>query len=96
LTDGKKLETHRRESVASPTFCSTWTARRGDPPPGARKLLVWSTQAAIPWAIATSSRMETAAVNLAALDVDPVQIPVITRDQVRYAKPDPDLFLAAS
>jgi beta-phosphoglucomutase-like phosphatase (HAD superfamily) len=40
--------------------------------------------------------METAAVNLAALDVDPVQIPVITRDQVRYAKPDPDLFLAAS
>jgi hypothetical protein len=27
------------------------------------------------WAIATSSRMETAAVNLAALDVDPVQIP---------------------
>lgn len=62
----------------------------------ARKLLVWSTQAAIPWAIATSSRMETAAVNLAALDVDPVQIPVITRDQVRYAKPDPDLFLAAS
>jgi hypothetical protein len=65
------------------------------PPPGARRLLVWSTQAAIPWAIATSSRMETAAVNLAALDVDPVQIPVITRDQVRYAKPDPDLFLAA-
>jgi phosphoglycolate phosphatase-like HAD superfamily hydrolase len=60
------------------------------PPPGARRLLVWSTQAAIPWAIATSSRMETAAVNLAALDVDPVQIPVITRDQVRYAKPDPD------
>jgi phosphoglycolate phosphatase-like HAD superfamily hydrolase len=57
---------------------------------------VWSTQAAIPWAIATSSRMETAAVNLAALDVDPVQIPVITRDQVRYAKPDPNLFLAAS
>ena len=40
--------------------------------------------------------METAAVNLAALDVDPVQIPVITRDQVRYANPDPDLFLAAS
>jgi hypothetical protein len=65
------------------------------PPPGARRLLVWSTQAAIRWAIATSGRMGTAAVNLAALDVDPVQIPVITRDQVRYAKPDPDLFLAA-
>jgi phosphoglycolate phosphatase-like HAD superfamily hydrolase len=40
--------------------------------------------------------METAAVNLAALDVDPRRIPVITRDQVKYAKPDPDLFLAAA
>jgi HAD superfamily hydrolase (TIGR01509 family) len=55
------------------------------PLPGARKPLVWLIQAAIPWAIATSSR-KTAAVNLAAL----------TRDQVRYAKPDPDLFLAAA
>jgi hypothetical protein len=36
------------------------------PLPGARKLLVWLIQAAIPWAIATSSR-KTAAVNLAAL-----------------------------
>jgi HAD superfamily hydrolase (TIGR01549 family) len=66
------------------------------PLPGARKLLAWLTQSAIPWAIATSGRMETAAVNLAALDVDPQQIPVVTRDQVRYAKPDPDLFLAAA
>jgi phosphoglycolate phosphatase-like HAD superfamily hydrolase len=40
--------------------------------------------------------METAAVNLAALDVDPRQTIVITRDQVKYAKPDPDLFLAAA
>jgi HAD superfamily hydrolase (TIGR01549 family) len=66
------------------------------PLPGARKLLAWLTQSTIPWAIATSGRFETAAVNLAALDVDPRQIPVITRDQVRYAKPDPDLFLAAA
>jgi HAD superfamily hydrolase (TIGR01549 family) len=66
------------------------------PLPGARKLLACLTQSEIPWAIATSGRMETAAVNLAALDVDPRQIPVITRDQVRYAKPDPDLFLAAA
>ena len=40
--------------------------------------------------------METAAVNLAALGVDPAVTPVVTRDQVRYAKPDPDLFLAAA
>ena len=54
------------------------------------------TAAGIPWAIATSGRMETAAVNLAALGVDPAQVPVVTRDQVKYAKPDPDLFLAAA
>ena len=40
--------------------------------------------------------METAAVNLAALGVDPTKTPVVTRDQVKYAKPDPDLFLAAA
>ena len=32
---------------------------------------------------------------LQVLDLDP-QIPIITRDQVRHAKPDPDLFLAAA
>jgi HAD superfamily hydrolase (TIGR01509 family) len=66
------------------------------PLPGARELLAWLTDARIPWAIATSGRMETAAVNLAALGVDPDRIPVVTRDQVKYAKPDPDLFLAAA
>ena len=66
------------------------------PLPGARELLAWLTDAGIPWAIATSGRMETAAVNLAALGVDPARTPVVTRDQVRYAKPDPDLFLAAA
>jgi phosphoglycolate phosphatase-like HAD superfamily hydrolase len=40
--------------------------------------------------------METAAVNLAALGVDPDRSPVVTRDQVKYAKPNPDLFLAAA
>jgi HAD superfamily hydrolase (TIGR01509 family) len=66
------------------------------PLPGARELLNWLTEAGIPWAIATSGRMETAAVNLASLGVDPDRIPVVTRDQVKYAKPDPDLFLAAA
>ena len=37
------------------------------PLPGARELLTWLSGAGIPWAIATSGRMETAAVNLAAL-----------------------------
>jgi HAD superfamily hydrolase (TIGR01549 family) len=73
--------------------------RYGDrirPLPGARELLAWLTDAGIPWAIATSGRLETAAVNLTALGVDPARTPVITRDQVRYAKPDPDLFIAAA
>jgi HAD superfamily hydrolase (TIGR01509 family) len=66
------------------------------PLPGARELLAWLTNAGLQWAIATSGRMETAAVNLEALGVDPEKTPVITRDQVKYAKPDPDLFLAAA
>jgi HAD superfamily hydrolase (TIGR01509 family) len=70
--------------------------RQVRPLPGARELLAFLTDAGIPWAIATSGRMETAAVNLAALGVDPKQSPVVTRDEVRYAKPDPDLFLAAA
>ena len=66
------------------------------PLPGARDLLGWLTSVGIRWAIATSGRMETAAVNLKALGVDPDKSPVVTRDQVKYAKPDPDLFLAAA
>jgi HAD superfamily hydrolase (TIGR01509 family) len=66
------------------------------PLPGARELLAYLTEQQIPWAIATSGRMETAAHNLQALGVDPAKIPVVTRDQVRHAKPDPDLFLAAA
>lgn len=66
------------------------------PLPGARELLAALTGAGIPWAIATSGRIETAAPNLEALGVDPSKVPVVTRDQVRYAKPDPDLFLKAA
>ena len=66
------------------------------PLPGARELLSWLTDARIPWAIATSGRIETAGVNIAALGVDPDRTPVVTRDQVRYAKPDPDLFTTAA
>lgn len=71
-------------------------ADRIRPLPGARELLAFLTDAGIPWAIATSGRMETASVNLAALGVDPELNPVVTRDQVRFAKPDPDLFVAAA
>jgi HAD superfamily hydrolase (TIGR01549 family) len=66
------------------------------PLPGARELLAFLSEAQIPWAIATSGRMETAGPVLANLGVDVQRVPVITRDLVRYAKPDPDLFLAAA
>ena len=66
------------------------------PLPGARELLAFLSDAGIPWAIATSGRMETAGPVLETLGVDLQRVPVVTRDQVRYAKPDPDLFLAAA
>ncbi len=66
------------------------------PLPGARKLIDYLTQTETPWAVATSGRMETAKFNLDALGIDPDKTPVVTRDQVKYAKPDPDLFLAAA
>jgi len=71
-------------------------ADRIRPLPGAQELLMWLTSVGIAWAVATSGRMETASVNLKALGVDPDRTPVVTRDLVKYAKPDPDLFLAAA
>ena len=65
------------------------------PLPGARELLAALTHAAVPWAIATSGRLESARPMLEMLGV-PASVPVITRDQVAHAKPDPDLFLAAA
>ncbi len=75
-----------------------YTRRAADirPLPGAVDLLSYLTAARIPWAIATSGRMETAGPVLRILGVDPGQVPVVTRDQVKYAKPDPDLFLTAA
>lgn len=66
------------------------------PLPGACELLQTLTEEGMPWAVATSGRMATARHNLDALGVDPQRVPVITRDMVRHAKPDPDLFLAAA
>ena len=75
-----------------------YNARSGQvrPLPGARELLAYLTRNRIPWAIATSGRIETAGPVLATLNVDLSDVPVITRDMVKYAKPDPDLFLSAA
>lgn len=65
------------------------------PLPGAKELLAYLTRRQVPWTIATSGRMESAKPTLDALGVGP-EIPVVTRDEVEHAKPDPDLFLAAA
>ena len=66
------------------------------PLPGAIELLKELTKLRLLWAIATSGRMRTAKTNLASLGVDPQFATVVTRDEVRYAKPDPDLFIEAA
>jgi HAD superfamily hydrolase (TIGR01549 family) len=63
--------------------------------PGAKELLTHLSKADVRYAIATSGRRESAAPVLNLLGI-PSDVPVITRDQVRYAKPDPHLFLAAA
>jgi HAD superfamily hydrolase (TIGR01549 family) len=65
------------------------------PLPGAQQLLALLSKTHVPWAIATSGGTEFAQRTLGVLQIDPA-IPVITRDQVPHAKPDPDLFLAAA
>ena len=66
------------------------------PLPGAAELLQMLSELQLPWAIATSGRMETASANLLSLGVDKDSAIVVTRDQVNYAKPDPDLFVEAA
>jgi HAD superfamily hydrolase (TIGR01509 family) len=65
------------------------------PLPGAADLLAALTERGVAWAIATSGYRVTAQHALAMLGL-PDDAPMITRDMVTHAKPDPDLFLAAA
>src|SRR5215475_9058397 len=65
------------------------------PLPGAADLLAQLTAHGVRWAIATSGRLATAKHALPLLGLAP-DTPMITRDMVAHAKPDPDLFLAAA
>jgi HAD superfamily hydrolase (TIGR01509 family) len=62
--------------------------------PGAQELLDTLAAEGVAHAIATSGRLHNArhALKLLKLHND---VPIVTRDDVRFAKPDPDLFLAA-
>ena len=65
------------------------------PLPGARRLLERLTELGCRWAIATSGRQASAGPTIALLGV-PDGVPIVTRDLVPHAKPDPDLFLEAA
>ena len=70
-------------------------ARDRGPLPGARELLAHLHERQVPFAIATSGARHTAGSALALLGL-PDDVPVVTRDLVERAKPDPHLFLAAA
>ena len=65
------------------------------PLPGAAQLLQTLTDNDVAWAIATSGARRYATLALDLLGLSPAT-PLVTRDEVRYAKPDPDLFLTAA
>jgi HAD superfamily hydrolase (TIGR01509 family) len=65
------------------------------PLPGALELLAALTGSGTPWAVATSGFRESAGPSVDLLGI-PEGVPVVTRDLVGHAKPDPDLFLAAA
>jgi HAD superfamily hydrolase (TIGR01509 family) len=63
--------------------------------PGAHELLGALEEHGVPFALATSSTASVAAAGLGLLEL-PDSVPIVTRDQVELAKPDPHLFLAAA
>jgi HAD superfamily hydrolase (TIGR01509 family) len=63
--------------------------------PGARELMRYLTKARLPWAVATSGALASAKPLLDLIDL-PDGVPVITRDDVEHAKPNPDLWIAAA
>ena len=65
------------------------------PLPGAKELVRHLTKVKVPWAVATSGALASARPLLELVDL-PAGVPVITRDDVQHAKPNPDLWLAAA
>jgi HAD superfamily hydrolase (TIGR01509 family) len=86
-------EAERLREGHAKSYLKLWDQVR--PLPGARQLLSTLTTLRVPWAIATSGSQRTAQGPLAMLGI-PDGTPVVTRDQVAYAKPNPDLFLVAA
>ena len=93
---GRSLSPEQAERIRenhAKAYLPMWDQIR--PLPGARELLAALSSLRVPWAIATSGSVRTAKGPLDLLEI-PADTPVVTRDQVLYAKPNPDLFLAAA
>ena len=102
LVNALSRETNRRLTEQEAYQLQEWHAEaylrqleQVRPLPGARDLLTCLSELGVKWAIATSGRMRTAGPNLTVLGVGS-DVPIITRDKVARAKPDPDVFLAAA
>jgi HAD superfamily hydrolase (TIGR01509 family) len=65
------------------------------PLPGAQELVRHLTKIGVAWAVATSGALASARPLLKLVNL-PAGVPVITRDDVEHAKPNPDLWLAAA
>lgn len=63
--------------------------------PGARDLMRHLTKAGVPWAVATSGALASAQPLLKLIDA-PKGVPIISRDDVEHAKPNPDLWIAGA
>jgi len=70
-------------------------ARDVRPLPGALDLVRHLTKMRVAWAVATSGALASARPLLKLVNLPP-GVPVITRDDVAHAKPDPDLWIAAA
>jgi HAD superfamily hydrolase (TIGR01509 family) len=93
-----RTELDREVIAALPGLHADAFIRRFDsvrPLPGAAELLATLSAHNVRWAIATSGPERYARLSLELLGL-PDDTPLVTRDQVRYAKPDPDLFLTAA
>jgi len=66
------------------------------PLPGARELVSILVENGYKWAIATSGQLSDAKPMLELLDLSPSGTHLVTSDDVSAAKPDPQLFLAAT
>jgi HAD superfamily hydrolase (TIGR01509 family) len=89
---GEGVAERLRQTHAA-SYLKLWNQVR--PLPGARELLSTLSSMRVPWAIATSGSQQTAKGPLGMLGI-PEGTPIVTRDLVAYAKPNPDLFLAAA